>query len=68
MRLQFLGKTGNSGSGDCPALYRTDRGTYVVQGKIVTDPDALADVRDLADDETVVEVPADVLALAAERP
>jgi hypothetical protein len=66
MRLTFLGKTGGSNEGSCPALYKTDRGTYVVQGKIVTDPHALADVRDLADDETLVEVPADVLALARE--
>lgn len=63
MRLTYLGKTGGSNEGSCPALYRTDRGTYVVQGKLVTDPDALADVRDLADDETIVEVPADVLDL-----
>jgi hypothetical protein len=63
MRLTYLGKTGGSNEGSCPALYRTDRGTYVVQGKLITDPAALADVRDLADDETVVEVPADVLEL-----
>ncbi|MFI6595039.1 hypothetical protein ACIBHX_02255 [Nonomuraea sp. NPDC050536] len=64
MRLEFLGKTGNSNEGSCPALYRTDRGTFVVQGKRVTDPDAILDVRDLADDELIVEVPADVLDLA----
>jgi hypothetical protein len=64
MRLQFLGKTGESGSGECPAVYLTDRGTYVVQGKTVTDPEALKDVRDLAPDEAVVEVPADIIALA----
>ncbi len=34
-----------------------------MQGKIVTDPQALADVRNLADDETVVEVPIEVLRL-----
>ncbi|MFC4535420.1 hypothetical protein [Sphaerisporangium dianthi] len=67
MRLTFIGKTGGSNEGSCPALYRTDRGTYVVQGKIVTDALALSDVRDLAADETVVEVPADVLALALEH-
>ncbi|WP_232535199.1 hypothetical protein [Nocardia terpenica] len=31
MRLNFLGKGGTEGGG-CPALYATDRGTYVVQG------------------------------------
>jgi hypothetical protein len=64
MRLTYLGKTNDSGKNGCPALYRTDRGTYVVQGKIVTDPDALADLRQLAGDETCVEVPADVLRFA----
>jgi hypothetical protein len=63
VKVQFLGKTGDSDHGDCPALYATDRGTFVVQGKIVTDPDALAGLRDVADDELVVEVPEDVLRL-----
>ncbi|MFN2495883.1 MAG: hypothetical protein ABR608_08235 [Pseudonocardiaceae bacterium] len=67
MRLRYLGKTTNSGEDNCEALYVTDRGTFGVQGKLVTDPEALADVRDLADDECLVEVPADVLRLA-ERP
>ena len=63
MRLRYLGKTGNSPDGGCPALYATDHGTFVVQGKIVTDASALADLRDVAEDETFVEVPADVLRL-----
>lgn len=54
MRLRFLGT--DSDQGGCPAMYATDRGTYVVQGKRVIDDTALADVRDLADDETVVEI------------
>lgn len=64
MRLRYLGKTAASDDGQCEALYATDRGSFAVQGKIVTDPQALADLRDLADDETVVELPADVLRLA----
>lgn len=63
MRLRYIGKTPESIDGKCEALYATDRGSFAVQGKIVTDPQALADVRDLADDETVVEVPIDVLRL-----
>jgi len=63
MRLRYLGKTGGSEDGDCPALYATDRGTFVVQGKKITDRQILAEVRNLADDEDVVEVPADVLHL-----
>ncbi|SNY88080.1 hypothetical protein SAMN04244553_5042 [Nocardia amikacinitolerans] len=31
MRLQFLGK-GGSGQGQCPTLYATDQGSYLVQG------------------------------------
>ncbi|GII90118.1 hypothetical protein [Sinosporangium siamense] len=66
MRMTFVGKTAGSNEGDCPALYKTDRGTYVVQGWKVTDPQAIADARDLASNEALVEVPADVLHLAWE--
>ncbi|WP_285730475.1 hypothetical protein [Nocardiopsis sp. ATB16-24] len=67
MRLEFLGT--DSRDGECPTLYRTDRGTIVVQGYKVTDPEALADLRDLADDETVVEIPEKLLRFASkERP
>jgi hypothetical protein len=63
MRLSYLGKMKGSGKNGCPALYATDRGTFVVQGKIVLDPEAIADLREVAADETYVEVPADVLRL-----
>ena len=62
MRLEFPGT--DSRDGDCPTLYRTDRGTIVVQGYKVTDPEALADLRDLAENETVVEVPEKLLRFA----
>jgi hypothetical protein len=58
MKLRHV--NGCSG-GTCPAVFETDRGTYVVQGSIVTDPEALAAV-DLPADETLVEVPAELLA------
>ncbi|MGH3941910.1 MAG: hypothetical protein ACRDTG_25465 [Pseudonocardiaceae bacterium] len=64
MRLRYLGKTASSDVDQCDALYVTDRGTFGVQGKIVTDPEALADVRNLADGEGIVEVQPDVLQLA----
>lgn len=57
MRLTKL--AGCSG-GTCPAVYATDRGTYVVQGSIVTDAEALASVN-LPAHETLVEVPAELL-------
>jgi hypothetical protein len=40
---------------------RTDRKTYIAQGWLVTDPDALADVGAVPPGEAVVEIPEDVL-------
>lgn len=59
MQLRFLGK--ESKPNESPTLYATDHGSYVVQGWIVTDPTVLARV-ELADHETLVEVPARLLA------
>lgn len=57
--LTYLWKTITSGGGGCPALYKTDGG-YVVQGIKLTDAER-AQLRQLADDEDGVFVPADVL-------
>jgi hypothetical protein len=54
MKLTFLGK--DSTPNDSPTLYETDRETYLVQGYVVTDPEALSQMR-LPEGETVVEVP-----------
>lgn len=64
MKLTFLGTT--SGGGNCPNLYATDRGTYVIQGEKITDPDALATLRarGLPDHETAVEIPTALLKFA----
>jgi hypothetical protein len=59
VRLTFVGT--NSSGGNCPAVYETDHGTVVVQGWRVEDPDALADLRDLASNETAVEIPRELL-------
>lgn len=66
MRLTFVGTTSNIKT--CPTLYRTDRGTYVVQGTRVTDPEALQALqeRGLPDHETIVEIPAALLGFAKE--
>lgn len=66
MRLTFIRKTSESNETNCPALYRTDSGTYVVQGRRVFDPDVLAQAQDLGVDEVLVEVPGDVLSGVAE--
>ena len=42
MRLTFIGKDPESNPTGSPTVYRTDRGSWVVQGWTVTDPDALA--------------------------
>jgi len=58
VRLQFVG--GDSGNTGSPRVYRTDRGTLVIQGYIVDDPDALADAKPPAH-ETLVEIPYSLL-------
>jgi hypothetical protein len=59
MKLTFIRK--NSNGGQSPTLYRTDRGTFVVQGFKVSDEEALSTM-ELPDHETAVEVPAALLA------
>lgn len=63
LRMAYVG--GSSGGGGCPTLYVTDRGTLVVQGTTVTDPEALATMRahgnGLPDHESAVEIPAELL-------
>jgi hypothetical protein len=57
MRLTHLAT--ESGKTGCPSTFRTDRGTYVVQGWRVDDPEAIATLteRGLPDHETAVEIP-----------
>lgn len=66
MRARFLGKDIQSQVGNSPTLFatdRTDRKTYITQGWIVTDPQALADIGLIPEGEAAVEVPEDVLKL-----
>lgn len=65
MHLRFLGS--NSEQGTCPAVYETDRGTLAVQGKIVTDTTALGETVNLADDETLVEIPKELVRFFPQR-
>ena len=64
MRLRFLGST--SDVKRCPTLYATDRGTYVVQGRTVTDPEALGDLRNVLEGESFVEIPRELLRFAGD--
>lgn len=63
MKLTYGGSTSNVGG--CPTLYRTERGTIVIQGTTVTDPEALAEMRRHGNGipayESAVEVPAELL-------
>jgi hypothetical protein len=59
MDIEFMWKDGESQVGGCPALYKTDGG-YVVQG-VKLDDATRAQLRQLADDEDGVFVPANVL-------
>jgi hypothetical protein len=63
MHLTFLGK--DSQPKHSPTLFATDRNSYVVQGGIVTDPEILAMIA-VSDDETIVEVPAALMAHLAQ--
>lgn len=70
MRARFLGKDPESQEGHSPTLFatdRTDRVTYIAQGWKVTDPQVLADVGEVPDHETLIEIPEDVLRMYALR-
>lgn len=64
----FLGTS--SGGGGCPTVYLSERGTLVVQGTTVTDPDAVEQIRahhvqqhgtGVPAHESCVEIPAALL-------
>jgi len=64
MRAQFLGVDPDSQVGNSPTLFatnRSDRRTYIAQGWVVTDPQALADIGPVPEGEALVEIPEDVL-------
>ncbi len=42
MRLTLVGKDPDSNPTGSPAVYRTDRASWVVQGWVLADPEALA--------------------------
>jgi hypothetical protein len=56
MRVAFVGKDPDSNPTGSPTVYRTDRGSWLVQGWEVTDREALAEM-DIPTGETVVEIP-----------
>src|SRR6266498_3070001 len=45
----------------CPTVYETDRGTFVIQGNRLTDPEARADLANMLPGEDAVETPREAL-------
>ena len=58
MKLTLLGT--ESDVGQSPTLYATDRGTLIVQGWRLTDPEVL-EAMTIPDHETVVEIPTELM-------
>ncbi|QIS22718.1 hypothetical protein F6W96_34620 [Nocardia terpenica] len=56
MRLTFIAKDPDSNPTGSPTLYRTDRGSWVVQGWVISDPETLGQM-DIPDGESCVEIP-----------
>lgn len=66
MALRFPGPT--SDDGDCPTLYEdTETGDSVVQGDKLTDPEHLAQLRDVKPSETLVRIPRELLTRFASK-
>jgi hypothetical protein len=66
LRARFIGKDPLSQEGQSPTLFatdRTDRRTFIAQGWVVTDAEALADVGEVPAGEAIIEIPEDVLRL-----
>ncbi|WP_329176736.1 hypothetical protein [Streptomyces sp. NBC_01477] len=58
--LRMIGTT--SEDGNCPTLYEdVDSGDIVVQGYALTEPDDLAQLRDVLDGESFVVVPRELI-------
>lgn len=61
MKIEFIRKWKDSGNLNCPSLYKTETGDYVVQGWKL-DEATRAQLLNVAGDEDAVLVPADVIA------
>ncbi|MEV2276068.1 hypothetical protein AB0I72_10815 [Nocardiopsis sp. NPDC049922] len=66
LRITLRGKDPESKPNGSPTVYQTDRGSWLVQGWVVTDRDALVEMA-IPEGETVVEIPDRMLQFFAER-
>lgn len=69
MRVRLLGTETNKDNAthSVYATDRTDRRTYILRGREVTDPQALEDVGRVPDHETIIEIPEHVLKMYLRR-
>ena len=56
MQIRLIAADPESQPTNSPTLYRTDQGSWIVQGWVVTDPEVLAQMG-IPDGETCVEIP-----------
>jgi hypothetical protein len=56
MRLTLVAGDPDSQPTNSPTLYKTDRGSWIIQGWVVTEPDALAEMN-IPEGESCVEIP-----------
>jgi hypothetical protein len=56
VEIDLVAKDPESEPSGSSSLYRTDRGSWVVQGWVVSDPDALA-IMNIPEGESCVEIP-----------
>lgn len=56
MRIRFIGKDPESNPTGSPTVYRTDRGSWIIQGWVVDDPEVLGEMN-ISEGESAVEIP-----------
>lgn len=59
--MQLKKVSGCCEGNDCPAVYETDRDTYLVQGKVISDQSVLTQLG-MPAGETAVEIPRSIIA------
>lgn len=62
MRVRFLGS--DSYNGNSPTMWATDRGTLIVRGYAVADPEALAKLGQVPAGELDIEIPRELIRFA----
>lgn len=66
MQIKLIAADPESQPTNSPTLYKTDRGSWIVQGWVVDDPEVLARMG-IPDGETCVEIPDRMIPYFAEE-